>query len=139
MMATLTIETIAERVEKVSARYREVDAAFLFDSHAEGRAREDRDIDLAPVGSAAAIETRKLDILTDLTRAGLDEVDRVLLDGADPGLHFEAVRPNCLVYAKPDFDRGSDVSLALRQYFDFEPCLRIQREALKQRLTGGQA
>jgi len=139
MMAALTIETIAQRVERVFARYREVDAAFLFGSRSVGRAREDSDIDLALVGCAEAIEPRRLDILTDLARAGLDEVDLVLLDGADPALRFEAVRPNCLVYAKPDFDRGSYVSLALREYFDFEPYLRVQREALKQRLTGGQA
>ena len=82
MMAALTIETIAQRVERVFARYREVDAAFLFGSRSVGRAREDSDIDLALVGCAEAIEPRRLDILTDLARAGLDEVDLVLLDGA---------------------------------------------------------
>jgi hypothetical protein len=30
-------------------------------------------------------------------------------------------------------------SLALREYLDFEPYLRVQREALKQGLSGGQA
>ncbi|WP_019569627.1 nucleotidyltransferase domain-containing protein [Thioalkalivibrio sp. ALE11] len=139
MTAALTIETIAERVKRVFARYREVDAVFLFGSRAEGRAREGSDIDLALVGPAGAIEPRRLDILTDLAREGLDAVDLVLLDGADPALRFEAVRPNCLLHAGPDFDRGSYYSLALREYFDFEPYLRVQREALKERLLDGQA
>ncbi|OOC09677.1 MULTISPECIES: type VII toxin-antitoxin system MntA family adenylyltransferase antitoxin [Thioalkalivibrio] len=139
MTDALTIETITERVQRVFARYREVDAVFLFGSRAEGRAREGSDIDLALVGPAGAIEPRRLDILTDLAREGLDAVDLVLLDGADPALRFEAVRPNCLLHAGPDFDRGSYYSLALREYFDFEPYLRVQREALKERLLDGQA
>ncbi|MDZ7750220.1 MAG: nucleotidyltransferase domain-containing protein [Gammaproteobacteria bacterium] len=126
-------------MEGVFRTYPEITAVYLFGSHAEGRARPDSDLDLALVGPREVLEARKLDILADLTRAGFDRIDLVLLEGADPALAFEAVRPNRLLYARPDFDHGSFYSLTLREYFDFEPYLRIQREALKRRLTGGQA
>ncbi len=135
----LTVNEISRRLRPVLEQHPEIEAAFLFGSHAEGRAHPDSDIDLALVGSREKLTAEKLDLLAALTRAGLDRLDLVLLDGADPALRFEAVRPNCLVYAKPEFDRGSYYSLALREYFDFEPYLRVQREALKRRLESGQA
>jgi hypothetical protein len=63
----------------------------------------------------------------------------VLLDDADLTLRFEALSPNCCIYTKEGFDIGSYFSRTIREYFDFEPYLRIQREALKQRLLDGQA
>jgi hypothetical protein len=78
-------------------------------------------------------------MLGDLTQAGFDNLDPVLLDGADPALRFETVRLNRLIYARPGFNRGSYYLLALREYFDFEPYLQVPCEALKRRLSGGQA
>lgn len=130
---------IKARLDPVLQKYPEVQAAFLFGSQAEGRATAESDIDLALVGPRERLAHHKLDLLTDLTRAGLDNVDIIILDGADTALRFEAVRPNCLVYATPEFDRGSYYSRVLREYFDFEPYLRMQRQALRERLTRGQA
>jgi hypothetical protein len=90
------------------------------------------------VGPRARLEARKLDLLAELMNAGFDNVDLVLLEEADPALKFEAVRPNRLVFARPGFDRGSYYWRVIREYFDFEPYLRIQRQALKRRLAGGQ-
>lgn len=135
----LTTETIQRIVTRVLRGYPDVSAAFLFGSHAAGTAIGSSDVDIALVGPRERLGEHKLEILADLARAGLDNVDLVLLDGADPALRFEAVRPNCLVYATPDFDRGSYYSLALREYFDFEPYLQVQREALQRRLRGGPA
>lgn len=119
-------------------RHFPVRAVYLFGSHAEGRARPDSDLDLAVVGPRGELEARRLDLLADLTRQGHDRVDLVLLDGADPALAFEAVRPNRLLYARPGFDHASFYSRTLREYFDFEPYLRIQRQALRRRLAHGQ-
>lgn len=130
---------IATRLRPVFERYPDIDAVYLFGSRAEGRAREDSDIDLGLVGRRDRLEPRKIDLLADLARAGEDRVDLVLLNGADPALRFEAVRPNRLIYAKPEFEHGNYYSLALREYFDFEPYLRVQRDALKRRLLSGQA
>lgn len=131
-------EDFASRLRSVFERHPEIEAVWLFGSQAEGRARPGSDIDLALAGDREALERHRLDLLADLTRAGFDRVDLVLLEGADPALRFEAVRPNCLIYARPGFDRGGYYSRVVREWFDFEPYLRIQREALKRRLLGGQ-
>jgi hypothetical protein len=96
-------------------------------------------VDLALVGPRDVLQGLKLDMLADLTAAGVDRVDLVLLDGADPSLRFEAVHANCLVFARPEFDHGSYFSRTVREYFDLEPYLNIQRQAYKQRLLHGQA
>jgi hypothetical protein len=131
--------TLRQRVQRVLCRYPTVEAAYLFGSHAEGRARPGSDVDLALVGIRDELHARKLDILADLTSEGLGTVDLILLDGADPGLRFEAVHTNCLIYARPEFDHGSYFSRTLREYFDLEPYLKIQRKALKQRLLHDEA
>lgn len=132
-------ETLRRRVRRVLGRYPAVQAAYLFGSHAEGRATANSDVDLALVGSQNELQVQKLDIFADLTAEGLDSVDLVLLEGSDPVLRFEAVHPNCVIYARTDFDHGSYFSRSLREYFDLEPYLRIQREAYKQRLLHGEA
>ena len=132
-------EVLRRRLRQVLARYPFIEAAYLFGSHAAGRARPDSDVDVAVVGPRNELQARKLDILADLTAEGLDRVDLVALDGADPLLRFEAVHANCLVFARPGFDHGQNFSRALREYFDFEPYLRIQRDAFKRRVFSGQA
>lgn len=138
-MVETETNTLLQRVREVLARYPAVQGAYLFGSHARGGAAPGSDLDIGLVGPRDELEARRLDLLADLTAAGVDRVDLVLLDGADTVLRFEAVSPNCLVYRREGFDHGSYFSLALRKYFDLEPYLRIQREALKRRLLDGQA
>lgn len=132
-------ETLRGRIRDVLGRYQIVQAAYLFGSQAEERSNPGSDVDLALVGPRDELQAHKLDILADLTAEGLDRVDLVLLDGADPALRFEAVHPNCLIHSRTDFDHGSYFSRSLREYFDLEPYLHIQREAYKQRLLHGEA
>lgn len=134
----LTIADIEQRTTPILKRYPAIEAAYLFGSLAKGSAGTDSDLDLALVGSREQLAEQKLDILADLTADGFEKIDFVLLDGADTILRFEAVSPNCLLYARDDFDHGSYFSKTLREYFDFEPYLRIQREAIKARLLDGQ-
>jgi predicted nucleotidyltransferase len=131
--------TLKTRIARILARYPAVQAAYLFGSHARGTAKEDSDIDVGLVGPAADLNTIRLDLLADLVSEALDRVDLVLLDEADLTLRFEALSPNCRIYTKEGFDGGSYFSRSIREYFDFEPYLRIQREALKRRLLDGQA
>lgn len=82
------------------------------------------------------VHSRKLDILTDLARVGLEDVDLVFLDTDDIVLKYEAVRQNQLVYHREDLDRGAFYSLVVRQYLDFLPYLEVQREAYRRRILG---
>ncbi len=124
---------------EVFRRYPGVQAVYLFGSHAAGTARADSDVDLAIVPRNAAVREQRLDILTDLTRLGLDRVDLTFLDTDDLVLLYEAVRHNHVVYQTPDFERGVLYSYTIRRYFDFLPYLKRQRAAYKRRLQHDQA
>ncbi|GIK09224.1 MAG: nucleotidyltransferase [Anaerolineaceae bacterium] len=121
----------------VFKKYSSVQAAYLFGSAAGGRMHAESDLDIALAGSSD-LRARKLDILADLARVGFSNIDLVILDREDIVLRFEAVRQNRLVYRAEGFDAGNYYSLVLRQYFDFLPYLKIQREAYKRRIQDGQ-
>lgn len=92
------------------------------------------DLDLAILPEKSSLRGQKLDILTDLAREGFSDVDLVFLDTKDVVIKFESVHQNRLLYCVKDFDANAFFSLVLRQYFDFAPYLKIQREAYKQRV-----
>ncbi len=129
------IEDLRGRLKGVFAKFTQVQAAFLFGSAAEGRFRPGSDIDVGVVPASSALRERRLELLSALVRAGMDNVDLVFLDTDDVVIRYEAIRLNCLVYAREDFDRGTYYSLALREYLDFLPFLAVQRKALKDRLS----
>jgi uncharacterized protein len=128
-----------EILRKVFQGYPEVQAVYLFGSHATGRLHLDSDVDLAVVPANPTARARKLDILTDLARSGFCEVSLVFLDTADVVLRYEAVRHNRLIYSSKDFDRGAYYSKLVREYLDFGPCLEVLREAYKIRIIDGAA
>ncbi len=126
---------------QVFRAFPEVRAVFLFDSHAEGRAGPESDLDLGVVLEEGVADpgTLRLRLLQALAEAGFDRVDLVLLNGADPVTRYEAVRPNQLLFAREGFDRGGYYSRVLREYLDLLPLLAHQRRALKRRLLGDSA
>jgi predicted nucleotidyltransferase len=122
---------------EIFARYPEVAAVYLFGSVATGKSNAMSDVDLAIVPKNEGIRAKKLEILGALTDAGIDNVDLVILDRDDIVLNFVAISPNKLIYSVPEFSHGQAFSDAVRRYFDFEPYLRRQRKAYKQRLFDG--
>jgi predicted nucleotidyltransferase len=125
-------------VSEVFRRYPDIQAVYLFGSFAAGNVHAESDLDLAIVPRHSSIRAKRLDILADLARCGFCNVDLVFLDTDDIVLKYEAVRQNRLVYQAEDFDRGAMYSRVVRQYLDFIPYLRVQREAYKRRLLRGQ-
>lgn len=119
---------------KIFEKYPGIQAVYLFGSVASGDTRATSDIDLGVVPRDSSVRGEKLNILAYLTKGGFDNVDLVFLDTKDIVIRFEAVRHNRLVYCSPGYDAGSFFSLTLRQYFDFLPYLKIQREAYKKRV-----
>lgn len=126
-----------EALTQVFRKYPEVRAVYLFGSAAEGRTHPESDIDLAVVPASPAARARRLEILTDLAREGFCNVDLVFLDTDDIVLKYEAVRLNQVVYQTEDFDPGEMYSRIVRQYLDFLPYLRVQREAYKRSIRNG--
>jgi predicted nucleotidyltransferase len=111
-------------LKQVFAKYPDIQAVYIFGSQAEGRMREESDLDLAILPKSG--ETHKF-----------CRVDVVFLDTDDIVLKYEAIRQNKLIYQSGDFRKGTYHSLVLRQYFDFYPYLKVQREALKRRILSG--
>jgi len=122
----------------VFPKYPGVQAVYLFGSRAADRARAGSDLDLAVVPRHSRVREKRLDILADLARHGFCNVDLIFLDTDDIVLKYEAVRQNRLVYRTKDFDRGGLYSRIVRQYLDFLPYLKVQREAYKRRMLRGQ-
>jgi uncharacterized protein len=93
---------------------------------------------LAVVPRSQALRRQRLDILTELARAGFGRVDLVFLDTDDILLKFEAVRANRLIYQAGDFDRNTFYSKIIRQYLDFQYYLDRHRQAYKESIRHGQ-
>jgi predicted nucleotidyltransferase len=128
----------AQILSQVFREYPDIQAVYLFGSAASGRIHHGSDLDLALYSKSSSIRERRLDILTDLARCGFCNVDLVFLDTEDIVLKYEAIRQNRLLYRTEDFDRGAMYSKIIRQYLDFCPYLKVQREAYKRRLLLGQ-
>jgi len=119
--------------------YPAIQAVYLFGSIGAGKAHHTSDLDLAIVCRSKTLRGKKLALLTDLARCGFCDVDLVFLDTKDIVLKYEAVRQNRLVYSTPNFNRGSMYSKVVREYLDFAPYLKVQREAYKRRIERGSA
>ncbi|MEA3349580.1 MAG: nucleotidyltransferase domain-containing protein [Chloroflexota bacterium] len=126
-----------QRLSDIFSQFPEIEAVYLFGSHATGKTHAESDLDLAIVPRDEQARTRKLDILTELARHGFCDVDLVILDSDDIVLEYEAVRYNQLIYQTENFDRGTIYSLVVRKYLDFLPYLKVQREAYKRRILSG--
>ncbi len=128
-----------QRLAEVFKRYPQIQAVYMFGSQASRKAGPGSDLDLAIVPMDRSVKEKKLDILAELARLGYCNVDLVFLDEDDLVLAYEAIRQNRLLYAAPGFDRGGTYSRIVRKYLDFEPYLRVQREAYKRRIIGAKA
>lgn len=117
--------------------YPDIQAVYLYGSVIEGRTHAESDLDLAIMPRTGSVRARKLEVLADLVRHGFSSADIVFLDTDDIVLKYEAVRPNCLIYAADDFDRGTTYSRIVRQYLDFLPYLEVQRAAYKRNILSG--
>ena len=125
-----------QRLAEVFKRYPQIQAIYMFGSQAAGRAGRGSDLDLAIIATDPSLKEKKLDILAELARLGYCDVDLVFLGEDDLVLAYEALRQNRLLYAAPGFDRGATYSKIVRKFLDFEPYLRVQREAYKRRIIG---
>ena len=127
-----------ESLRKIFTRYPAIEAVYLFGSGISGATHSESDLDLAVIPRDSRARKHKLDILADLIRHGFEKVDLVFLDTDDIVLKYEAIKHNHVIYQTEEFDRGSTYSLIIRQYLDFYPYLKVQREAYKKRILNGQ-
>jgi hypothetical protein len=122
---------------QIFQNYPDILAVYLFGSAVTGRIHSESDLDLAIVPRHPDLHQRKLELLADLVRHRFDHVDLVILPTDNIVLQFEAVHQNRLIYQAEDFEPSSYFSKIVRQYIDFEPYLRVQRQAQKRRILNG--
>lgn len=125
-------------LSKIFQKYTLIQAVYLFGSMASGKTHQESDLDLAIVPRGPGLRSQRLDILSDLAKSGFCDVDLIFLDTTDIVLKYEAIRSNKLIYQTEDFDKGALYSKIIRQYLDFLPYLKVQREAYKRRILSGQ-
>jgi predicted nucleotidyltransferase len=120
----------------------EVQAAFLFGSHASGRARAESDVDVAVLLDASGAErdarTRMRRLLAALTEhIAADRLDLVVLNAAPPALAFQVLKHGKLVFER---DRTALHRFRVRTYArhsDFESTERFFRELTRTRTLAG--
>lgn len=134
----LSVERILRAVRDACASDPRISFAYLYGSYARGRARPDSDIDVAvwvrrgdPVGVWR-------DLWSALSRAlGRDRVDIVVLDRAPLVLRYLVQREGiCAWDGDPERRKRFEIDTR-REYWEFEPRLRLYGRALLERLERG--
>jgi hypothetical protein len=128
-------DEVADRLREVFAARPAVRAAYVFGSVAANRTWDGSDLDLGIVVDEDKWDpSDKVPLIGEcMDAARRDWIDLVVLNDAPLVLQFEAVRPNVILYSADDFDPGAFSSKVLRMYWDFQPYLRRQRKAYKER------
>ncbi len=122
-----------ENAIPVFEKFLEIKAVYLFGSQATGETHAESDTDF---GFTADKNVRE-ELSTELVKIGFTNFSLVYIPEATLLLQFEIVRMNKLIYARPDFDRGSFFSRIVRMYQDFQPYRDVQREEYKKRVLNG--
>ena len=121
-------ERLLVRLARALAPRDEVLEAYLFGSHARGRAGPDSDVDVAVyIDETAAEEGHwgyRAELTTDLMAAlGTDDVDVVVLNEAPILLYHRVLRDGVRLLSRDLRATTSRAGQALSRYFDFLPQL----------------
>lgn len=124
MSTKATGELTSQLAEYLTGRS-EVLAAYLYGSHAEGRASALSDIDVGVLIRDGLTEERlwRLEdaLAADLRRAlHTDQVDLVVLNLAPLRIRYEVITRGKVLYSVDDAVRADFESYSLRRYWDFE-------------------
>lgn len=133
---------VSRDVARCVRRRREIQAAYVFDSVATGRARRDSDVDVAvlldrPVRADRALAYR-LDLTSDLGAAlGRSDVDVVVLNEAPPLLAHRVLSKGRLVYERSPSARVRFQVRTAGRYSDVLPMLETHIRYLKRHVREG--
>ncbi len=138
----MTTEEIVIRLREYFGERKEVVAAYLFGSVAEGRAGKLSDIDVGILVEESLIRPvrygYRAHVLTDLMgRLHTNEVDLVVLNKASPLLAHEVIRPGHVIFCRNQNQRVAFETASFNKYVDTEPLRRIQAQYLDRRIAEG--
>lgn len=135
-------DRLLRAVERGAEALPEVQAAFLFGSHATGRARADSDIDVAVLLDAEFAQANRAGSLRRVIESlaahlAADRLDVVILNDAPPALAFQVLK-----HGKVAFERNATALHRFRvrtyaRHADYEPVERFFREVTRRRALAG--
>ena len=131
---------IIDKIVKIAKENKVIKAVYLFGSQAKNQASQNSDIDIAVLLEANYTKKSgeiKVKLYEELIKAGIDNIDLVILNKASALLSYEVVKENYLLYKKEGFDAASYQSLAIRKYLDFEYYLKKNQQKFKERILNG--
>lgn len=131
---------IIDKTIKIAKGNNAIQAVYLFGSQAKNQAGVNSDIDIAVLLEDNYTKKSgeiKVKLYEEFIRAGIDNIDLVILNQASALLSYEVVKENYLLYKKEDFDAASYQSLTIRKYLDFEYYLKKNQQKFKERILNG--
>jgi uncharacterized protein len=100
------------------------------------------DVDIGVLLAASedreALLQRQLALLTDLERLADAQVQLALLNEAPPLLAYQVIKDGILLHERSLPERIAFQISRLREYFDFQPRVRVQNDALRRRIREGE-
>lgn len=131
--------TLVKKVCEALAKLGNIEAIYLFGSHAEGKANQYSDVDVAVLCAPDQVLTdlERLHLQQDLSDAIGQECDLIVLNGASPILVMQVLHKGKLIYLRHAKVLHRFVMVSITQYADFKK-IREEMEAatLKRRVYG---
>jgi len=128
------------RIKRVLEGHPEVAFAYLFGSWAKGRQGPTSDIDVA-VWFHESVHDRlkaQLKLMGELGAAlGTDHLDLVVLNDATLSLRYIVQRDGILACERDRCARIAFEARTRREYWDFEPLLKVYRDLMRRRMEAG--
>jgi predicted nucleotidyltransferase len=136
-MGSVKTATLMEKVATCVSRKREVQAAYLFGSHAKGRARAASDVDIAilldPSVEPSERFDYRLELMADLgATLELSDVDLVILNDAPTLLAHRVLSEGKLVFERSPSARIHFQVRTAARYLDLIPVYETHIRYLKQ-------
>ncbi len=142
-MESFDLGQYAEALEQYFASLDGVVAAYLFGSHARGRAWAHSDVDVAVLLAGRPDDDHCFDMRLEVIGGLMDilqtnDVDVLILNQAPPALRYAVLRDGVLLFCR---DRQALIEFrvrALNEYLDFKPILKRHGDAILEKARKGE-
>jgi len=137
-----TALSLAERLREALIKREEIKFAYLFGSHARGKAHKFSDVDVAicldekhlPMSGPYGYRS---DLLVTLRQQLRQPLDLVILNEASLALRFRVIRDGRMLFCRDSRACIRFHEKTLHAYLDFQPVIRLQKQYLLKRLAEG--
>ncbi|MEA3342738.1 MAG: nucleotidyltransferase domain-containing protein [archaeon] len=134
----MDVERIVQALGHVLRGRREIVAAYLFGSAAQGRMHKESDIDIGILldgkYKADALYTSKVARIVNESLALKTEADVRILNNASSRFLFQVIKNGKLLMSKDERERVLFETDAISRYLDFKPFYRMYDEKRHERL-----